>query len=148
MTHPRLPKDELYLRIAELMSHQATCPRRQVGCVLVDRRNRILATGYNGVPSGAPHCTDVACPGAGFPSGQGLEHCEAIHAEQNAILLLPDPWEVATAYVTTFPCDSCIKLFLGTSCRRIVYRDSYPHPSARDRWAMSGGEAVQMTLEV
>jgi len=80
----RPTQDEYFLKMAELVSTRATCARRKVGCVLVNSRKHILATGYNGVASGMPHCIDEPCPGANYPSGEGLDKCEAIHAEQNA----------------------------------------------------------------
>jgi dCMP deaminase len=140
---PRPSLDQLYLGIAELMATRGTCARRQVGCVLVDAKGRILSAGYNGVASGRPHCVDSPCPGAGLASGQGLDRCEALHAEQNAILLLADPWKVHTAYVTVSPCISCIKLLLGTSCQRIVCRKIYPHPEALEWWSQAGRELIE-----
>jgi dCMP deaminase len=134
----RIESEELYLDIASLIATRATCPRRQVGCVLVDSRNRILSTGYNGVASGRKHCIDHACPGADFASGEGLDKCEALHAEQNAILLLKDPYVVHTAYLTVTPCLSCIKLLLGTSCQRIIAREEYRHPDAYKWWTEAG----------
>lgn len=136
----RLSKDRHFIAIARLVAQQTTCPRRAVGCVLVDEHQRILATGYNGVPAGAKHCIDSPCPGANQVSGEGLHLCEAIHAEQNAILLLSNPFVVKKAYVTTFPCDGCIKLLLGTSCETIVYHEPYPS-RAFDRW-LDAGRAV------
>lgn len=137
MTRPSA--NQTYMEIAYAFSRRSTCPRRQVGCVLVDRHNRIIAHGYNGVPSGQPHCNEGhPCAGVGYPSGQGLDKCDAIHAEQNAILLLPDPWKVWKAYITTFPCSSCIKLLLGTSCQEIVCPLPYSHPEAQERWEEAG----------
>lgn len=137
MTRPT--RDELYLAMAELVATRGTCARRQVGCVLVDAKGRVLATGYNGPASGRPHCNEgFPCPGAGFRSGEGLDKCEAIHAEQNAILLLADPWVVETAYVTASPCVNCIKLLLGTSAKRIVCRELYPHAEALTWWKQAG----------
>ena len=137
MTRPT--KDELYLQLAGLIAKRATCPRRQVGCVIVDEDGRILATGYNGVPSGAPHCNEGhPCPGAAEQSGQGLDKCVAIHAEQNAILLLPDPRKAHTIYVTASPCVSCMKLLLGTAAKRIVARELYPHAEALKWWSDAG----------
>lgn len=139
----RPTRDELYLRMAELVATRGTCIRRQVGCVLVDDRGRVLATGYNGVAAGRAHCNEGnPCPGACAPSGEGLDACEAIHAEQNAILLLRDPWAVDTVYVTVSPCVSCIKLLLGTSARRIVTRQIYPHPQSLEWWSEAGRELV------
>ncbi len=137
---PRPSLDQLYLQMAQLIATRGTCARRQVGCVLVDARGRVLSMGYNGVPSGAPHCTDHPCPGANFPSGQGLNECQAIHAEQNAVVLLPDPWAVHTAYITVTPCQSCVKLLLATSCQRIVAAGTYAHTDAIREWQTNGRE--------
>jgi len=146
MTRPT--RDELYLSMAELVATRGTCPRRAVGCVLVDVRGRVLATGYNGVASGRPHCAEGhPCPGANCPSGEGLDKCDAIHAEQNAILLLHDPWSVDTVYVTASPCVSCVKLLLGTSARRIVCREVYPHADALRWWRDAGRELEVIPTE-
>lgn len=135
----RPSRDRIYLQMAELIAKRATCPRRQVGCVITDADGRVLAMGYNGVPSGAPHCNEGhPCPGATEVSGQGLDKCVAIHAEQNAILLLPDPRKADTIYVTTTPCVSCMKLLLGTSAKRIVARTLYPHEEALKWWKDAG----------
>jgi dCMP deaminase len=139
----RPTRDDIYLRMAELIAERGTCIRRQVGCILVDSRGRVLSMGYNGVAAGRPHCSEgCPCPGAKFPSGQGLDKCEAIHAEQNAIILLSDPWSVETAYITTTPCLSCVKLLLGTSCKRIVCRSLYPHHEAIQWWQESNREFI------
>lgn len=76
-----------------------------------------------------------ACKGAYAPSGTMLDACEAIHAEQNALLQCPDVREIYACYVTTAPCVTCTKLLLNTGCRVIVYLDDYPHSdAARDLW--------------
>ena len=72
--------------MAELVAERSTCRRRKVGCVLVDSNNHVVATGYNGVPTHFPHCLDEPCEGATAPSGESLEKCLAVHAEQNALL--------------------------------------------------------------
>lgn len=140
----RPTRESVYLSMVDLIASRGTCARRKVGCILVDARGRILATGYNGVAAGRYHCIDHACPGAHLPSGTGLDKCEAIHAEQNAVLLLQDPWAVDTCFVSCTPCLSCIKLLLGTSCKRIVARGHYSgaHASAEDWWREAGRELV------
>ena len=130
----RPSSDEYFLAMAALVSLRATCRRRRVGCVLVDRHKHVLATGYNGVARGVAHCIDTACPGAGLPSGRGLDLCEAIHAEQNALLQCRDAKEIETAYITASPCITCIKLFMNTGCKRIVFLEEYPHAAARNLW--------------
>lgn len=125
MNRPSL--DEYYLNIAREVASRGTCARRTVGCVLVDFRGRTLSTGYNGPPSGSPNCTDVPCAGATAPSGQGLDLCEAVHAEMNALLTCHDTQKIWTCYVTHSPCVTCVKLLLNTSCNRVVFSERYAH---------------------
>lgn len=143
----RITRDELYLQMAELLARRTTCLRRGVGCVLVDEDGYVLATGYNGVASGMPHCNTVsiigkhlhACSAATAKSGTNLDGCEAIHAEQNAIMRVADIRRVHTCYVTVSPCMTCTKLLLGTGCERIKFRGEYPHAAAaRELWTRAG----------
>lgn len=138
---PRPSRDVWGLDLATLVAQRATCARRQVGCVLVNKQGHILATGYNGPPRGFQHCThETPCAGAALPSGTGLEACEAVHAEQNAMLQCRDVELIDTCYVTTAPCVTCTKLLLNTSCRRIVFVNDYPHSSASFYlWVKCGG---------
>ncbi len=137
------------MSMARRASGRSTCVRRSVGCVLVNSRNHVLATGYNGVAIGEPHCNDVtisgdkisfdnACIGANARSGTNLDSCLAIHAEQNAILQCKDVHEIDRAYVTAFPCPSCAKLMLNTSCKTIVYGQKYGDDVGREIWLKSG----------
>ena len=79
--------DEYFLKLAFEVSKRSTCLRRAVGAIIVKDR-RILATGYNGVPSGLRHCEETGClrEQLGVPSGQRHEICRGLHAEQNAII--------------------------------------------------------------
>lgn len=131
----RPSRDQIYLQMADVLMQRSTCKRRQVGCILVDINNRIVATGYNGVPSNWEHCIDTPCPGADCQSGTSLDKCQAIHAEQNALLQCSIVEVIATAYCTSSPCIHCVKLLLNTNCHRIVFRQEYTHNSkARELW--------------
>jgi dCMP deaminase len=133
--------------MAVLASFRGTCSRRKVGCVLADQRNRILATGYNGVASGLPHCIDHPCPGANLPSGTGLNLCQAIHAEANALISCRNPEDIYTCYSTASPCEQCIRFLLNTSCKRIVFAEIYPHIESERLWASQGREWVHIEKE-
>ena len=122
----RKNKDAYFLQIADTVATRATCPRRKVGCVLVDSKQHIVATGYNGVPSGFTHCIDVPCEGADLPSGTGLDVCEAIHAEVNAFLQLRSDDDL-TAYVTIMPCFPCAKMMANSNIKRLVAAEEYVH---------------------
>ena len=127
--------DEYFLTMSLLVSSRGSCLRRRTGCVLVDRNNFILATGYNGRPSGVINCFDKACSGVNSPSGQNLEGCEAVHAEANAILQCKDTQVIVTAYCTNSPCVHCIGLLMNTSCQRIIFLNEYAHDEeSKRRW--------------
>lgn len=138
--------DEYYLRIAHVVGTRSTCARRAVGCVIVDDRGYILSTGYNGVPSGFPHCIEHPCSAAMAASGTDLDRCNALHAEQNAIARLREPFEATTLYCTVSPCVSCTKLALATGIQRIVSTEQYAShgralwEAAGRRWHIASGE--------
>lgn len=130
---------EIWLQVADVISRRGTCARRRVGCVLVDDSGQVLSTGYNGVAPGRPHCTDERCPGAGLRSGTGLDLCEAIHAEQNALIACPDFRKVHRIYVTCSPCVSCTKMLMRTPARQIFFMTTYAHDAqARELWERDG----------
>ena len=83
----RIEKEIYYLDIAETVAERSTCLRRKVGAIAVKDRH-ILATGYNGAPSGVRHCLETGClrEQMGIPSGQRHEICRGLHAEQNVII--------------------------------------------------------------
>lgn len=132
----RKPWSQHFLNIAKEVASMSTCIRRNVGCVLVDSRNRILATGMNGVSPGAKHCNEGnnQCPGAYSPSGTNLDECYSSHSEINALLQCRDVWAIQVAYITCSPCTSCVKALLCTSTKEIVFIDEYPQPTARELW--------------
>ncbi|MBW3576300.1 MAG: dCMP deaminase family protein [Actinobacteria bacterium] len=123
VAHPdRQSWDEYFLDLARAASTRATCVRRKHGAVIV-RSRRIVATGYNGAPSGYPHCADGACPRArsDAPQGHDYESCTAIHAEANALLFSsPEERDGATLYCTGAPCFGCAKLIANSGIAEVV----------------------------
>jgi dCMP deaminase len=150
----RPSKDEWAMKMAILTAQRGTCLRRKVGCVLLNARGHVLSTGYNGRAAGLLHCNEepsdawifnarslhpYACTGADAPSGTNLDGCEAIHAEQNALLQCRDVYDIHTCYTTTAPCVTCTKLLMNTGCLRIVSHEDYPHSTeARRMWEDTG----------
>lgn len=124
------------MNVARVMAERSTCARRKVGCVLVDRHQNFLSEGFNGVESGAPHCSEGHhCPAVAAASGVDLDGCLAVHAEINALVSLRSPWQAHSLYVTTSPCLSCLKAIMRTSIKRIVFAEPYiGEEEARRRW--------------
>lgn len=118
------------------------CARRQVGCVLVDKDMNILATGNNGRPPGLSPCYrggDGLCPAANAPSGTQLDGCEAVHAEQRALLRCADVRAIHTVYVSCVPCFHCMKMLMDTGAKHIVALEDYPGADTAKRlWASVG----------
>ena len=122
--------DEYFMAMAFLVSTRSTCTRRKVGAVLV-RDRRILATGYNGPPSGFPHCDEIGClrDELNIPSGERQELCWGIHAEQNAIIQAASfgiSTKDSVLYCTTKPCITCAKILANAGVRKIYVAEQYP----------------------
>lgn len=124
--------DNTFLRIAQIMSEHSTCCRKQVTAIIV-KRNRIISTGYNGVPSGMLECNrrfsveDITKPDFYKKHGEFSAAFE-VHGEQNAIAELSKN-EVnavgATMYCTLAPCSMCAKLIVAAGVTRVVYLEDY-----------------------
>ncbi len=140
--------NEYFMEIVYLISRRSTCLRRKVGAVIV-RDNRILATGYNGVPSGIRHCADVGgClrERLGVPSGERHELCRGLHAEQNAIIQAAFHGSSITGgvlYCTTHPCVVCTKMLINSGVKRIIYSEGYSDELSVEMLAESGIEVIR-----
>lgn len=139
--------DEYFMEITLLVARRSTCLRRQVGAVLVKEKN-ILATGYNGTPTGIAHCLDVGClrEKMGIPSGERHELCRGLHAEQNAIIQAAKHGtniDGSTLYCTTMPCIICSKMIINAGIKKVVYETGYADTLAAEMIAESGVEIVQ-----
>lgn len=133
-TDARPSWDDYFLEIALLVSKRSTCLRRKVGALVVKDR-RILATGYNGTPSGIRHCSQVGClrEKLKVPSGERHELCRGLHAEQNVLLqasLHGVSLKESALYVTNQPCIICAKMIINAGIKEVVVADHYPDPMA------------------
>ena len=145
----RLPWDEYFMQIARLMAERSTCLRRQVGAVIV-RDKRILATGYNGAPTGMRHCEEVGClrEKLHVPSGKMHELCRGLHAEQNAIIqaaMFGVSIKDAEIYCTNVPCIICAKMLINAGIgKRICYQDGYPDELALEILQEAGMQLIHI----
>ena len=142
----RPTKHATFIEIAIALSKQGTCSRRKVGAVLINSMNHIIGTGYNGSPRGMQHCIDnkEVCSGSEALSGERLELCNAIHAEQNALLQCYDVNQIEACYTTSSPCMHCIKMLMNTSCKTIFYLERYSVEPLK-YWEESGRKAEAIT---
>ncbi len=134
--------DEYFMTLADEVATRTTCLRRAVGAIIV-KQKRILATGYNGVPTGLRHCNVTGClrEKLAVPSGQRHEICRGLHAEQNAILQAARygiDIEGSSIYITTQPCVVCAKMLINAGISEIIYRNPYPDELAMELLEESG----------
>ncbi len=114
----RVPWDQYFCSIAEMVKTRATCPRLQVGAVLVKDKH-IISTGYNGVPNGVSHCDETGCVIVD-------NHCSlSIHAEVNALDHCGVDTRYSILYVTANPCAKCVLYAHTKGVKRIVYVNMY-----------------------
>lgn len=119
--------DAYFMEMAELASKRSNCMKRGVGCLIV-KDLRVVATGYNGTPSGLINCCEGGCGrcNGNARCGIALETCLCLHAEDNALLEAGRLRCVdGTLYCTTAPCLSCSTKLIQCGIRRIVYAKEY-----------------------
>lgn len=140
--------DTYWLRMLPGVKARASCPRRQVGAIIVDSGNRILSTGYNGPPSGMPNCTEQPCEGAYVEKGP-TELCIALHAEHNAIYFAGDNiMRAETLYCTTQPCVRCALEILQTPISKVVFLEDYPSDAGAKLLRQGGRSIWQMKMRL
>lgn len=139
--------DDTWLAVADVVSRRSRCTRDQVGAVIVDDRNRIVATGYNGPPAGMKFTdsdgdvvTEVGCgvwcprvhmAQSGNAHGLALDYsdCYSLHAEANALSVCDrSVREGGTIYVTSGICFGCAKLIANSGLTHVTVRPSMDTP--------------------
>ena len=146
----RPPWELYFMDIAFLVASRSTCIRREVGALIV-KDKRILATGYNGAPTGIKHCIDTGClrQKLNIPSGEKHELCRGIHAEQNAIIqaaLHGVSIKGAVFFCTNQPCSICTKMIINAGIKKIYYSVAYSDPMADEMLKEAGIELIRIKM--
>ena len=136
---------DYYMKVAELTSTLSYAKRLQVGSVIV-KGNKILATGYNGMPSGWDNeceTTEIVELDEKFVR-QLVTKQEVLHSETNAIAKVSastESSEGATMFCTHAPCINCAKLIYQSGINSLYYRNTYRDTSGI-RFLESSGVVV------
>ncbi len=129
LAYERPTWDEYFLMLAKLAATRSTCLAFPVGAVIV-KNKQVLATGYNGPPSGSEHCLSqgFCYPGLSSCDASKVLPSRAVHAEANAIAQASKhgiATEGASIYVTLEPCLSCLKLVMSAGIREVYYETPF-----------------------
>jgi dCMP deaminase len=115
--------DETCMNIVQELAKRATCNYYKVGCLFLNPKKVIVASGYNGPPRKFPHCTEVGC------NKDKGGRCTGAHAELNALTFcVGSPHQVlenSTLYITLLPCNQCMKSMAQCAVKRIVFIEYY-----------------------
>jgi dCMP deaminase len=130
--------DEYFMATAVLIATRSNCERLHVGCVIVaggDRKNRLIAAGYNGYLPGTPHVSRVR---------DGHEQA-TVHAEQNAVADAARRGSSVAgciAYLTHYPCLNCAKMLAAAGISEIKYRGDYRNDPLVEKLMTDAGVQV------
>ena len=106
--------DEFWLDLVDLVATQSHCLKKKVGCVIVNKKKRLVSMGVNGTLAGMPNkCED--------DDGKTI-HREVLHAEMNALANADRKISGCTAYLNYSPCENCAKTLLQFGIKRFVIR--------------------------
>ena len=111
--------DEYFMGIAVFTSLRSKDPSSKVGAVIVNEKNHIVGTGYNGFVAGIDESS--------FSWGRegewiATKYPYVVHAEANAILnsTINDLIN-CRIYTTLFPCNECAKHIAQKEIREVIY---------------------------
>jgi dCMP deaminase len=148
--------EQYFMLLAVATRERAACLGRHVGAVLVADQ-RIIATGYNGTPTGFPNCDEGGCHRCAHPGdyapGRGYDVCICVHAEQNAILQaakLGYSVQGAHLYSTLRPCFGCLKEAYQAGVKSVRYLNDWAptDPGEADAYEELLAEAARHGLTV
>jgi len=143
----RVSRDEAYLRMALAIAQRSTCLDKQVGCIITNDWNEVIASGYNGAPRGYSHCIDNGTCWKDLYDNP--DRCPSAHAEQNALIQCKTPNKIHTIYCTLSPCITCVRMILNTTCTRLVFINEHRHTEPKDLWLrMPGKEWIQYDIKI
>jgi len=137
---------DYYMDIADLTSKLSSAIRLNVGAVIV-KGNKILGTGYNGMPTGWTNECEYKeyMPGDNYdgvmypyeeydPLVESnrryrlVTKDEVLHAEMNCLMKVAastESSEGAIMFCTTAPCIHCAKAIYQSGIKELVYKDTY-----------------------
>ena len=111
--------DEYFMGIALFTSLRSKDPSSKVGAVIVNRKNRIVGTGYNGFIAGVDESSF-----SWNREGEWLQtkYPYVVHAEANAILnSTTSNMEDCRIYSTLYPCNECAKKIAQKEIKEVIY---------------------------
>lgn len=118
--------DERLMGLAKYVATWSKDPSTQVGAVIADDLNRVVAMGYNGFPRGIDDSDERL-------ADRPTKYAYMVHGEVNAILNSTRDVRGCVMYVTLFPCVECTKLIIQSGIKEVVSL-----PASEELWRRWG----------
>lgn len=114
--------EQYFMGIAKLSAFRSKDPHTSVGACIVDKDNKILSVGYNGMPQG---CSDDEYPWDRENADPlQTKYLFVCHAELNALLNYGGTnLKGAKIYTTLFPCNECTKALIQSGISEVIYEE-------------------------
>uniref|UniRef100_A0A674ARN1 Deoxycytidylate deaminase n=1 Tax=Salmo trutta TaxID=8032 RepID=A0A674ARN1_SALTR len=142
---------DYFMAVAFLSAQRSKDPSSQVGACIVNRENKIVGIGYNGMPNG---CDDDLLPWSCSANDRlDTKYPYVCHAELNAIMNKNSAdVKGCSMYVALFPCNECAKLIIQAGIKDVIYlSDKYhdiPEMTASRRLLnLAGIEYKRVTMQ-
>lgn len=121
--------DEYFVGLLKVTEMRSKDPNTQVASLLIDEKNRIISTGYNGFPQG---CSDDVFPWERSEKYMESKYTFVIHSEANTLISAPySDLSKCRMYVSLYPCPDCAKLIIQSGITEVIYLDKPDNPSYR-----------------
>lgn len=113
--------DLYFLRVAKAVATGSRCAKRQVGCIIVDKNNRIVSSGFNGKPR-LTDCDAEECLRLNIPSGEQMSVSCCRHSEISALIYGSfNDFQGGNMYVTFAPCELCAPEVLQSGISNLIF---------------------------
>jgi dCMP deaminase len=113
----RISWKDYALKMAEVTTLRSEDPFMKVGAVVLNKENRVVGVGYNGLASGKTVTEE-------FWKDRDERRKYMIHAEANALLNIKRG-EGDLLACTLLPCGSCATLIAAHGIKHVVYNEVY-----------------------
>ncbi len=122
--------DELFMGIAELSAKRSKDPRTQIGACIINKKNRIVSIGYNGLSEGMSDDD--------FSWDREEKHDYVIHAEINAILNATVDLDGCIMYLYSdrgyYPCSNCAQTISQSGIKEVVMQTIGNDPTMKEKY--------------
>jgi len=134
--------DEYFMSLVYLVSMKSRDPSTKIGAVIVAPDNRILATGYNGLPRGSEYRSEKM--------ERPEKYMWMCHGEENAILQCDHRPVGCRMYTNGIPCSRCGRMTVQSGIVEVITDSFWDDLTSKEpdrKWAEEARRTLSMFRE-